>query len=185
MLDADWQERIVASNPAHESQMTNGTICGYEVTFPWGAGEYDRLRIRMDVVHNVKVYITEAASYFARDLFEYRLEEGEFVSVTYPSVAFVTVVSASSDPGSFRIGYSYEDRGEAAGLSEERQEAGVIEDKEVESVPFVHSTDFFVLALVLSVVASLLLLGCVLCCALHRLLKRRQNRVVVINDNKD
>ena len=35
-------------------------------------------------MRNVKIYITEATSYFASEIFEYRLEEGEFVAVEYP-----------------------------------------------------------------------------------------------------
>ena len=186
LLVSDAQESKIASNPAYEGEMTNGTICGYQIAFPWGAGEYDRLLIRIDAARNVSVYITEATSYFDRDIFEYRLEEGGFVSVTHPSTAFITVVSASADPGSFKIGYSYEDREASEKVARVKLDAvTVVEEERAGPIAFIRSTDFFVLVLVVSVLVSLLLLGSFLCCVLRRHLRRRRNRIVIINDNKD
>lgn len=96
------------------------------------------------------------------------------------------MVSASTDPGSFKIGYSYEDREASEEVPRVKVDAvAVVEEERVGLISFIRSTDFFVLVLVVSVLASLLLLGGFLCCVLRRHLRRRRNRVVVINDNKD
>ena len=62
-------------------------------------------------MENVRVYLTEAKTYFSTEVNEYKLAEGDLVAVTHPTVAFITVVATSvTKEGKFRIGYLYEDR---------------------------------------------------------------------------
>ena len=109
--DKDGKELELAPVEAFEYQFTDGVICSYKLTFPWGAGEADRLIIEPILMENVRVYITEATSYFATDVLEYKLTTGDLVAVAHPAVAFITVVSTQvTEGGKFRLGYMYEYR---------------------------------------------------------------------------
>ena len=48
----------------------SGELCAYQLTFPWGAGEYDRLIMEPVLLQNVDVYLTEAKTYFSRKVNE-------------------------------------------------------------------------------------------------------------------
>ena len=61
------------------------------------------------MLKNVRVYITEAESYESIEVDEQYLRQGKKVEITYPNVAFITVVATSIPlPGVFRIGYMFE-----------------------------------------------------------------------------
>ena len=152
------------------------------MTFPWGAGEYDRLLIKIDSASNVDVYITETMSYFSNEIDEYMLQEGEFVSVKYPQVAFITVVAKNEFRGSFKIAYSYEDILPSNMPSVSMNEEAFTGVQEADESDFLHSTEFFVIILTVSVVISILIL---ICFIIRSYMKHKTNRVVIINENKD
>ena len=120
-------------------------------------------------MENVRIYLSEAATYFSGGVNEYKLDEGDLVAVTHPTVAFITVVATHvTKVGRFRIGYLYEDR-DPSTLSENEKTSTVvvkpIRDAVVEKeVHYTQTNEFFLLILASSVFASLLVILCVLCC---------------------
>ena len=98
------------------------------------------------------------------------------------------MVASNVFPGSFKIGYSFEDRDPSTILAETTAQNEMdtrTEEEGSKDVPFVHTSNFFLIILTVSILASMLVLICFLCCVLHHHLKQRRNKIVIINDNKD
>ena len=167
-----------------------GELCRYRVIFPQNAADFDEINVKLTKAIRVKVYATEAESYFS-DAYEQDVEmlEEEEINITFPNELFISVISSNSPTaaGNFQFEVTFIDK-----IVEEvletmtEEEKAIYFDKKVikDEKDVTEDSRFWVI--VLSTVFTLYIVACLLSmfCRVKRANQEIVSKVEVINGDK-
>ncbi len=89
---------IVEISPA-ENMFQGGNLCTYQIGYPGGVRDKDRISVQLDALYQAKVKFIVSTSFASNDYQQADMYMGANMSIAFPFKAYLTAISESVGVG--------------------------------------------------------------------------------------